>query len=283
MLKADRSERIGIVAGGGTLPFAVARAVAARGKTPVLLAIEGYCDPSLLGGYEHHWVKIGRMGRILQILRAERLHEIVCVGSLVRPALSEILLDWQTIRILPALITAFRGGDDHLLTGVARLFEKHGLSFVGIADVAPELTMPDGSITRRKPDETALRDIAKGRAVLAAMSSFDIGQAVVVIDGHVIALEDLGGTDALLGRIARMRSEQRLRAQPGRGVLIKMPKAGQDLRFDLPAIGPRTVEEAAGAGLAGIATVAGRTLIAEPETVVVEADRAGIFVAGFSA
>ena len=139
MLKADRSERIGIVAGGGTLPFAVARAVAARGKTPVLLAIEGYCDPSLLGGYEHHWVKIGRMGRILQILRAERLHEIVCVGSLVRPALSEILLDWQTIRILPALITAFRGGDDHLLTGVARLFEKHGLSFVGIADVAPEL------------------------------------------------------------------------------------------------------------------------------------------------
>ena len=119
---------------------------------------------------------------------------------------------------------------------------------VGIKDVAPDLLMPEGCLTRAAPDADAAADIAKGRDVLRALSPFDIGQAAVVIDGHVVGVEDIEGTDGLLARVARLRSEGRIRAKVARGVLVKAPKSGQDLRFDLPTMGPRTVEGAAAAG-----------------------------------
>ena len=100
-------------------------------------------------------------------------------------------------------------------------------------------------MTRTTPDSTALADIARGRGVLDALGPFDIGQAAVVIDGHVVAVEDIEGTDGLLARVVRLRAEGRIRAKAGRGVLVKAPKSKQDLRFDLPTIGPRTVEGAA--------------------------------------
>ena len=104
----------------------------------------------------------------------------------------------------------------------------------------------------------------RGRDVLLALGRFDIGQAAVVIDGHVVGVEDIEGTDGLLARVARLRAEGRIRAATARGVLVKAPKSGQDLRFDLPTMGPRTVEGAAAARLAGIAIVAGHTMVADP-------------------
>jgi len=154
---------------------------------------------------------------------------------------------------------------------------------VGIKDVAPDLLMPEGCATRKVPDEEAMADIARGREVLRALSPFDIGQAVVVIDGHVVGVEDIEGTDGLLARIARLRAEGRIRAKASRGVLVKAPKSGQDLRFDLPTVGPRTVEGAAVASLAGIAIAAGNTVVAEPQAMIESADAAGLFVTGLSA
>ena len=122
-----------------------------------------------------------------------------------------------------------------------------------------------------------------GLIVLRALSPFDIGQAVIVIDGHVVGVEDIEGTDGLLARVARLRAEGRIRAKTARGVLVKAPKNGQDLRFDLPTIGARTVEGAAAASLAGIAIVAGNTLVAEPQTMIETADAAGLFVIGLPA
>jgi len=274
---------VGIVAGGGALPAAVARALEARGRHPVVFAIKGFCDPATIAGRTHHWIALGQIGRLTRLLRREQCHDVVPVGSLIRPALSELRLDWQTLRVMPALIRAFRGGDDHLLTGIARIFADYGFKLVGVSDVAPELTMPEGVLSRRKPDDAALRDIAKGRAALAALSPFDVGQAAVVIDEHVVALEDVGGTDALLQRVARLRETRRIRAAAGRGVLVKAPKIGQELRLDMPALGPNTVSGAQEAQLAGIAVVAGRTLLAEPEAVLAAADRTGLFVIGIPA
>jgi DUF1009 family protein len=154
---------------------------------------------------------------------------------------------------------------------------------VGIKDVAPDLLMPEGCVTRKVPDENAAADIAKGRDVLRALSPFDIGQAVIVIDGHVVGVEDIEGTDGLLARVAHLRAEGRIRAKTGRGVLVKAPKSGQDLRFDLPTMGPRTVEGAALASLAGIAIVAGNTIVVEPQTMIEAADAAGVFVTGLPA
>jgi len=178
------------------------------------------------------------------------------------------------------VVAAFRGGDDHLLSGIGRIFEQDGFRMVGVMDAAPDLLMPRGCITRAVPDAAASADIRRGREVLAALGPFDIGQAAVVIDGHVVAVEDIEGTDGLLARVARLRSEGRIRAKAGCGVLVKGPKSSQDLRYDLPAVGPRTVEAAAAAGLAGIAVAAGNAIAAEPQAMIEAADKVGLFIAG---
>jgi UDP-2,3-diacylglucosamine hydrolase len=279
----DVSSPIGLIAAGGVMPFAVADSLVARGINPVLFALKGACDPVAVERFRHHWISVGQLGRAIRLFRAENCRDLVFIGTLVRPALSEIRLDWGTLRVIGRLWAAFRGGDDHLLSGIGRILEQDGFRMVGINDVAPDLLMPQGCLTRKAPDENAAVDIAMGRDVLRALSPFDIGQAAVVIDGHVIGMEDIEGTDGLLARVARLRQEGRIRARTGRGVLVKAPKSGQDLRFDLPTIGPRTIEGAHAAGLAGIAIVAGNTIVVEPQLMIEAADRAGLFVTGLDA
>lgn len=277
------SSPVGLIAAGGVMPFAVADSLAARGIDPVVFALKGACDPVAVERFRHHWISVGQFGRATKLFRAENCRDLVFIGTLVRPALSELRLDWGTLRVTGRLLAAFRGGDDHLLSGVGRILEKDGFRMVGIKDVAPDLLMPEGCLTRAVPDDDAAGDIARGRDVLAALSPFDIGQAAVVIDGHVVAVEDIEGTDGLLARVARLRGEGRIRARAGRGVLVKAPKSGQDLRFDLPTIGPRTVQGAAAAGLGGVAIVAGNTIVVEPQAMIEAADAAGLFVTGLPA
>src|SRR6201996_9640401 len=274
---------VGLIAAGGAMPFAVADSLIARGITPVLLAIKGACDASRVARYRHHWISIGQVGRATKLLRDEGCRDVIFIGSMVRPALSEVRPDFGALRAIPRIWASFRGGDDHLLSGIGRIFEAQGFRMVGIKDVAPDLLMPAGDVTGARPDQRSNADIAKGREVLHALGPFDIGQAVVVIDGHVVAVEDIEGTDALLARTARLREQGRIRAASGRGVLVKAPKAGQDLRYDLPTIGPRTIEGTGNARLAGIAVAAGLTLLAEPQQTIAAADHAGLFVTGVEA
>jgi UDP-2,3-diacylglucosamine hydrolase len=277
------SSPVGLIAAGGVMPFAVADSLIARGLTPVLFALKGACDPVAVERFRHHWISVGQIGRAMKLFRSENCRDLVFIGTLVRPALSEIRLDWGTLRVVGPVLAAFRGGDDHLLSGIGRIFEKDGFRMVGIRDVAPDVLMPAGCLTRTLPDDIAAADIAKGRDVLRALSPFDIGQAAIVIDGHVVAVEDIEGTDGLLARVARLRSEGRIRAKAPRGVLVKAPKSSQDLRFDLPTVGPRTVEGAVKAGLAGIAIVAGNTIVVEPQAMIEAADAAGVFLTGLPA
>jgi len=279
----DISSPIGLIAAGGVMPFAVADSLTARGINPVLFALRGACDPVRVERFRHHWISIGQLGKATRLFRAENCRDLVFIGTLVRPALSEVRLDWGTLRVIGRVWAAFRGGDDHLLSGIGRILEQDGFRMVGIKDVAPDLLMPEGCLTLKAPDEKAAADIARGRELLRALSPFDIGQATVVIDGHVVGVEDIEGTDGLLARVARLRAEGRIRTRTARGVLVKAPKSGQDLRFDLPTMGPRTVEGAAAAKLAGIAIVAGNTIVVEPQAVIEAADAAGLFVTGLSA
>lgn len=274
------SSPVGLVAGGGVLPFAVGEALGARGITPVIFAIKGFCDPVAVARFKHHWISLGQLGRLTRLLRTEKCRDLAFIGTLIRPALSEIRLDWGTMRVLPRVWAAFRGGDDHLLSSIGRLLEKDGFRLVGVKDLAPELLMPAGCLTRATPDRDAEADIARGREVLHALGPFDIGQAAVVIDGHVVGVEGIEGTDSLLARIAQLRSEGRIRSKLQRGVLVKMPKRGQDLRLDLPTTGLQTVDGVIAAGLAGLATVAGHTIVADPQPMIDAADRAGAFVIG---
>jgi DUF1009 family protein len=279
----DLASPVGLIAGGGVLPFAVADSLAARGVSSVLFALRGACDAQQVERFRHHWISVGQFGHLTKLLRAEGCRDLVFIGTLTRPAFSEIRLDWGTLRVVRQVWAAFRGGDDHLLSGIGRILEQDGFRMVGIRDVAPDLLMPAGWLTHATPDAQAEADIAKGREVLGALGPFDVGQAVVVIDGHVVGVEDIEGTDGLLARIAHLRAQGRIRAAPMRGVLVKAPKSGQDLRFDLPTIGARTIDGAREAGLAGIAVAAGATQIVDPQGVIAAADSAGLFVTGFSA
>ncbi|MFZ3360000.1 MAG: UDP-2,3-diacylglucosamine diphosphatase LpxI [Xanthobacteraceae bacterium] len=271
---------LAIICGGGSLPGAVADVVARRGRRPVMFGIKGWADASVIGRYTHHWIAIGQAGRFFRLARDERCREILFIGTVLRPPITQLRLDWQTIKAMPGLIRAYRGGDDRLISGVARIAESGGLRVVGVKDVAPEVLVPEGSLGRHQPSERDWSDIERARHVIAALGPFDVGQAAVVADNNVLAVEAAEGTDNLLNRIAELRKLGRVTARPGTGVLVKAPKPGQDHRFDLPSIGPRTVENVARAGLAGLAVAAGSTMIAEADAVIAAADRAGIFIVG---
>jgi hypothetical protein len=278
---AQADDPLGLICGTGTVPFAVAEAVRRRGRPVVLFALRGWADAAAVTAYPHHWITLGQFGRFCRLARTERCRDLVLVGGLVRPPLLHLRLDWGTLRQMPLIIRSFRGGDDHLLSGMGRMFESVGFRLIGAHEAAPEITAPGGALGRISPAAVTADAIARGFALLAATSAFDIGQAAVVAGRRVVAIEAAEGTDAMLDRVAAMRASGRITVAAGTGVLVKAPKRRQDRRFDLPSIGPGTVTRAAKAGLAGIAVIAGATIIAEPQRIAEEADRAGLFVAGY--
>ncbi|MBX6328473.1 MAG: UDP-2,3-diacylglucosamine diphosphatase LpxI [Pseudolabrys sp.] len=274
---------LALICGGGSLPLAVADSVAARGREVVLFPLHGAAKPADFAARPSRWLHVGQFGKFVRLARAAGCREVVLIGSLARPAVWQIRPDWRTLRLMPRIVAAFRGGDDHLLSGIARIMEEHGFRLVGAHEVAPQILTPASVLGAVQPAPSDRDDIALGLDFLRASAAFDVGQAVVVADRHVLAVEAAEGTDEMLARVAQLRASGRVRMAAGRGVMVKAPKQGQDRRFDLPAIGPHTVEGAARAGLAGIAIAAGETLLAEPARLVSVADRAGIFVVGVTA
>ena len=280
MTDARSAGPLAVICGGGSFPAALADAVAARGRQPVMFGIRGWADPKVIERYAHHWIAIGQAGRFFRLAREEDCREVLFIGTVLRPPITQLRLDWHTITLMPRVIRFFRGGDDKLLSGVAGVAESGGLRVVGVKDVAPELFAPEGVLGRQWPSERDWEDIGRALKVIAALGPFDVGQAAVVANGNVLAVEAAEGTDNMLARIAELRRLGRVTSPPSLGVLVKAPKPGQDRRFDLPSIGPRTIEHVARAGLAGLAVAAGSTMIAEPEQVIATADREKVFVVG---
>ena len=273
-------DSLAIICGGGSFPAAVADAVARRGRRPVMFGIKGWADAAVIERYAHHWIAIGQAGRFFRLARTEHCRDVLFIGTVLRPPLSALRLDWETIKLMPRVIRFFRGGDDKLLSGVAGVAETGGLRVVGVKDVAPEIFVPQGVLGRHAPTERDRADIARALTVIGALGPFDVGQAAIVADNNVLAVEAAEGTDNMLMRIAELRKLGRVTSPLGAGVLVKAPKSGQDRRFDLPSIGPRTIENIARAGLAGLAVTAGSTMIAEADQAIAAADRAGIFLVG---
>ena len=280
---ANDETALAIICGGGSLPFALADAAIRRGRRVVLFALREWADPQRVAAYPHHWSRVGQFGRFLRLAAKEGCRDVAFIGSVVRPSLWHIRPDFGAIRLMPEVVRLFRGGDDYLQTGIGRLVEQHGFRLLGAKDIAPELLMPFGLLGVRMPREQDRTDIARGLALLDATSPFDVGQAVAVANNHVLALEGPEGTDQMLARVAELRRNRRINTPAGTGVLVKAAKLGQDQRIDLPVIGPPTVEAVSAAGLAGIAVVAGSTIVAEPERIAAAADSAKIFVIGVSA
>lgn len=271
--------RLGILAGGGRLPLMIAESVGARGGHVHIVAIEGAADPDV-ARFPHTWVNLGQVGRIVATLSAEGRNELVIAGNVRRPDLRTIRPDAGFFTSLPQVFSLLAGGDDSVLSRVVRFFEAKGLTVRGAHEVAPDLLADTGRIGAVALSPQGHADAMLGFAVRAALGSLDAGQAVAIADGRVLAIEGAEGTDAMLERVATL---DRGNGGAGRrGVLTKGPKPGQELRVDMPAIGPRTVELAVAAGLAGVAVEAGAVLMLDRDATVRAADAHGCAMEGLA-
>lgn len=274
-----------LVAGAGALPRIVAEAALAAGRPTRILALRGFAEADLRARAERV-VDVLDVATILDQLRAWGACEIVLAGGVSRPspaALASGVAAWRNRRELAEI---FGRGDDHLLRAVIRLLEDEGHRVLGAHEVAPALLPAAGPIGGPSVPPEARATMAVGFACLAALSPFDIGQALVVENARILAVEGPEGTDRMLARVAdldRGRGFMRLLGgaqtkAEGVRVLVKGAKAGQDPRVDLATVGPRTVARAAEAGCRGIAIAAGATLVVDRSNMAAEADRLGIFV-----
>ncbi|GAB4374757.1 MAG: UDP-2,3-diacylglucosamine diphosphatase LpxI [Kiloniellaceae bacterium] len=267
---------LGIVAGGGTLPRRLVEVCRDSGRATFVIAIEGHTDPATVAGADHLWIRMGQSEKAIAALRQAGAEELVLVGAVKRPSMTELRPDRMTFKFFARI--GFRAlGDDGLLGAVVKELEAEGFTLRGVDEFLSDLLAQEGRFGQIDPDESAWRDIRRGIEVVRAMGAADVGQATVIQDGLVLGVEAVEGTDALLARCGPLR-----RAGPG-GVLVKLSKPGQERRADLPTIGMKTVEEAAAAGLRGIAVEAGATLVVDAPAVAAAADRAGLFLVGIRA
>ena len=264
---------LGILAGGGELPLRVARAARDAGRPVFAVVMREWGEPEAWAGLPHAVERLGAAGRILSLLRAAQVRQVVLTGRARRPSVSSLRPDTYGLRVIARIGTAFLLGDDGLLRAVARVLEEEGFEVVSPQSVLAGLLPESGLLTRGAPPDGAARaDIRRGVAVCRALGAADVGQAAVVQQGLVLGVEAIEGTDALLARCGDLRREGR------GGVLVKLAKPGQDRRLDLPAIGPDTVRNAAAAGLAGIAFEAGSTVLLDRERIVAAAEADGLFL-----
>lgn len=272
--------RLAIVAGRGEYPLRVAEAAQAQGAEVYVAALAGAADPSDYGAYDVGEYRLGQLGRFLDEIKRRRIGEIVMIGGLPRPSFGALAPELSTLKYLPHFARAFQGGDDHLLRGVVGgFFEGQGCACSGRPTWPPTSSRRPArsAATSRRRRRAA---IATGFELLAALSPFDIGQAAVVADHRIVAVEAAEGTDAMIERVGMLVEAGRLKLGKGDGVLVKAPKLGQDLRVDMPAIGPDTLTRAAAAGLAGIGVKAGSVLVGDRARLATLADASGLFVEG---
>ncbi|MBR2534802.1 MAG: UDP-2,3-diacylglucosamine diphosphatase LpxI [Hyphomicrobium sp.] len=280
-LKLDHPLRVGIIAGGGSLPLEIARSVVARGGFVHVLMIEGQASGALRS-FSHTDASWAELGKAIKSFKRAGVKDIVMVGRMVRPNWKTAKPDFGVLRSLPAILRIFRsGGDDSILRAVIAMFEGRGLKVRGVGEVAPELLVSDGAMTDISASADDEADIATGFQLIAALGRHDIGQAAVVSKGRIEAIEGAEGTDRMIARVGRQRRDAK--GDPlirSRGVVVKRPKPGQDLRVDLPTIGPETVQQATDARLAGIAAMSGHVLAASRFELINAAEREGLFVVG---
>jgi DUF1009 family protein len=276
-------ERVAIAAGSGKLPIDIAEALAASGHRPFVVLIEGEADlASPLASHDHWLMPLEQIGQFVSKLRAKGVTHLVLAGGIARRP------DWRALRpsiglfrIVPRVVASLARGDDNLLRALIRYFESEGFKIVGAHEILPGLLAAPGVMTRAVPNAKDRADLHAAAVAARAIGALDIGQAAIAIGGRAVALEGVEGTDGLLERTCALRSNGRI-AGIQRGVLVKCAKPGQELRADLPTIGPETVTMAHAAGLAGIGVEADRSFILDQAAVVARADELGLFVVGLT-
>lgn len=265
---------LAIFAGRDDLPKRIAEAQAAAGRPYLVISFPADTRP-WMAAHPHQVHAYEKVGRVFRALRAAGVRDVIFAGATNRPRLRPWRADWAALRVAARVLRLLRRGDDALLRGLAQIFEAEGFRVQPPEAFLPDLGVSAGVLTAGLPTAADRADAVRAAGILTALGPHDVGQAAVVAHGLCLGLEAIEGTDALLSRVAALPPEKR--GAPG-GVLLKLPKAGQDRRLDLPAIGPQTVAGAAAARLSGIVVEAGAALVLERDETVAAAEAAGLFL-----
>lgn len=281
-IRLGPTDRIALIAGSGQLPIDVAEGLADAGKPPFVMIVGGEgVDPLAFQPYDHMILPLEAIGDLVGLLRRNRITHVIMAGGVSsRPNLRRIKWSVALLRVLPRLVYKLTKGDNALLSAFVDHLEQSGFKVVGAHEILPDLLARLGVMGKVQPQASDQRDIDAALEAALAIGRLDIGQAAVAVGGRAVALEGVEGTDGLLERMKGLRNNGRI-ADIKRGVLVKCAKPDQELRADLPTIGPATIEGAHAAGLAGVAVEADRAFVLEFAKTIETADRLGLFVIGF--
>jgi len=265
---------LGLIAGNGLFPKLFIEAAVARGIKVVAVAMRGETDPiidNLLS--DVCWVRVGQLGKMIRHLRRKSVSQAAMAGGVQKTKLfSGARPDFTALRLLSR--TALKR-DDSMLRAIASEFEAHGIEIIDSTVILPEILAPAGVLTQRSPTEQEWADLRYGFVAARHVGKLDVGQSIVLRDGAVVAIEGIEGTDHLIHRAAELSN--------GRGVLVKVAKPQQDMRFDVPAIGEQTIESVHASGIRCIGIEAGRTLLLAPQPTIDAANKLGVTIVGLNA
>ena len=267
--------KVGILAGSGMMPVEIIKSCRARGIEVYVAGLLPWAEEATFADVPHTMARLGEVGKMMKFFQSHGVTELVLAGGIKRPALKELIPDFEAIKML-AKIALKKQSDDNLFRSVINEIEARGFHILGIEEVVPEMMFHEGIYGRVKPSSDDMDDIRRGIEIARALGAVDVGQAVVVQEGIVLAVEAVEGTDAMLSRASMLK-------KPGKApVMVKILKPGQDTRVDMPAIGIQTVEQLKKYGMGGIAVEAGGILVIEREAAIKIADEAGVFIIGMN-
>lgn len=274
------AEKIGLIAGNGSFPLLVLDAARARGLDVVVAAIreEALPDIEQHGAVSVHWLSLGELSKLIEILKREGVRRAVMAGQVKHKQIfSSIRPDWRLAKLLLSLTTR---NTDSLIGAVARVLNDEGITLMNSTELLEPLLARAGVLTRRAPREQELTDIEYGRRVARHLAQYDIGQTVVIAGAACVAVEAMEGTDAAIERAAQiMRAIEGDASTLSRNLtVVKVAKPGQDMRFDVPVVGVKTIETMRSAGATCLAVDAGKCLLIDGEPVIEAANAAGICV-----
>ncbi len=271
----DEIKKVGLLAGSGQMPVRIIESCRKKGVEVYVVGLQPFADENSFMDQPHIMARMGEVGKILKWLKSVGAMDLVMAGGIKRPSLKELIPDWEAVKVLAKLAIKDLS-DDNLFRAVINELEERGFRVHGIEDIVPEMMFHEGVYGRIKPSGEDMKDIRRGIEVAKALGAVDVGQAVVVQEGMVLAVEAVEGTDRMLSRAHDCM-------KPGKApVMVKIKKPGQDTRTDMPAMGLQTIEMLKKYGMGGIAVESGGILLIEKDEVIEMANRDGVFIIGMN-
>ena len=273
-------QKLGLIAGNGRFPFLVLDAARAQGYDVVVAAIKEETFPEIesRGAKSVHWLSLGELSKLIETFQREGVTRAVMAGQVKHKQIfSSIRPDWRLAKLLLSLGTR---NTDSLLGAVAKVLADEGIVLENSTALLEPLLAKPGPLTKRPPTESEKKNIEYGREVARGLAQYDIGQTVVIAESACVAVEAMEGTDATIERAGQIMAS----LDPGHSILeraltvVKIAKPSQDMRFDVPVIGVKTIQVMQSAGATCLAVDAGKCLLLDGDAVVQAADAAGIAI-----